>query len=590
MTNVQAPSDVPAQGRADVPYALLWRVVRPRRADFTVALVLSLLVAVLTVVQPRYVQRAVESLVQGVPASGALVWLAGVTLLAAIASGFQVYMTQRAAEGCARDLRERVVDRLMRVTVEAHDRANSADLLSRAVSDTALVKTSISGGLLPVLGAGVTLVGIVVFMVVLDPLLVGITLAVVVVACVLVVLVGRTARETSIEMQDRTGAFAAATERALAGIRTVKAFNAEEVEAAAVRDHSRRIWAASMRLARLVALVQPTVNLCMQAALVVVVVAGAARVAGGHLSLGGLLAYTMYMVLMVMPVSQLSQAFTQLQVGRGALARLDEIDRMETEPALRDGRASAVAASGAPRLEMRGVSLAYEPGREVLRDVWFTVGRGQKVAVVGRSGAGKSSLVELVEGFYEPDAGVVLVDGAPLDEHGRAAARSRMVHVPQDPAVLTGTLRENLVLGRGDVPDADLLDALARVGLEELARRSDAGLDVDLGQAGIALSGGQRQRLAWARVLLSDADLVLLDEPTSNLDLGTEALMVDLLEEHGRGRTVITITHRPDVARSADLVLVVDDGHVHVHPSAEAARAAHPGLVGLVDTRSGAAA
>ncbi|WP_309133525.1 ABC transporter ATP-binding protein [Cellulomonas sp.] len=575
------PTPVAVQDRAGLPYALVWRVVRPQRGLLGLALLLSVVVAVLTVVQPRFVQSAVDGLIAGRPAAGTLVWLAVVTVVAAVAAGLQGYVTQRASETCARLLRARVVRTLLRASVEEHDRANTADVLARAVSDTALVRLMVAAGLVPVTGALVTLVGIVGFMVALDPLLVLVTVSVVAIACLLVALVGRTARETSLEVQERTGAFAAALERTLAGIRTVKAFNAEDVEERAVELRSGQMWSASLRLARLVALVQPTVNLCMQAALVIVVVVGAARVADGPLGLGGLLAYVMYMVLMVVPVSTLSQAFTQLQIGRAALARLHELDAMEPDDPAGDAAdrpGPAPEPADDVHLELRHVDLAYEPGRPVLRDVSLRVRRGEKVAVVGRSGSGKTSIIELVEGFYEPDAGEVLLDGVPLDALGRRAARARIAYVPQDPAVLTGTLRENLTMGRTDLDDVALVDVLRRVGLAELVERSAQALDADLGQAGVTLSGGQRQRLAWARVLLSPARLVLLDEPTSNLDPGTEALMTELLAEHGRDRTVVTVTHRPETVRTADRVLVVDEGVVTAYESWDHVRRACPQL------------
>ena len=548
---------------------LLWQIARPQRTLLIVALALSIATAVLTVLQPQYLQRAVNGLVAGGATSSVLVLLGALTVAAALVGGAQTYVTQRAAESAVLDLRRRMVGRLVRGTVESHDRQNSADLLSRTVNDTNLVKLMVSAGLIPVTGALVTLVGIVGFMIALDPLLVVVTLAVVIFALVVVVLVGRPARENSLQVQESTGAFTVAVERMLAGIRTVKAFGAEDVEERGIAVRSREMWRANLRLAKLIALVQPSVNLVMQASLVIVIIVGAARVAAGPLDLGGLLAYTMYMVLMVMPISTLSQAYTQIQVGRGALIRLNELDRIEADDP-GDGSREIVATTAdqtRPHIEFRRVGFGYDPTQPVLTDIDFVIGKGERVAIVGRSGSGKTSLIELLEKFYEPDSGEILVNGTPLESMGTRQLRSTIGYMPQHPSALTGTLRENLSMGRLHVPDRDLLEVLAKVGLRDLADRSTDGLDADLGQSGATLSGGQAQRLAWARVLLSGNELVVLDEPTSSLDPRTEDAMLKLLADYARERTVVTVTHRPDAIVGADRVIVVDDGRVATYTS-----------------------
>lgn len=251
------------------------------------------------------------------------------------------------------------------------------------------------------------------------------------------------------------------------------------------------------------------------------------------------------------------------------MIRLNELDRIEADDPGDASReiVATTADQTRPHIEFRRVGFGYDPTQPVLTDIDFVIGKGERVAIVGRSGSGKTSLIELLEKFYEPDSGEILVNGTPLESMGTRQLRSTIGYMPQHPSALTGTLRENLTMGRLHVPDRDLLEVLAKVGLRDLADRSTDGLDADLGQSGATLSGGQAQRLAWARVLLSGNELVVLDEPTSSLDPRTEDAMLKLLADYARERTVVTVTHRPDAIVGADRVIVVDDGRVATYTS-----------------------
>ena len=539
------------------------------RIVLSIGLVLSVVASLLSVVQPRVLQNLVNGIAAGRSTLRAATLLTLLALGTAAVQGLQGYLVQRGAESIARGMRDRLVSRYLSRTVAAHDRANSADLLSRASVDVNVVKNMVSAGLIPIVGAIVMLVGISGFMILLDPILFLTILVAFLIGLAIVVSKGRSVRKMSLDLQTSLGSFAASVERLLAGIRTVKASGAEDSEREKVGVQSVHVWTEGVRLARLVSLIQPLVNLCLQGALLVVVILGAMRLSSGRMDVGELLAFLVYLFMLITPISPLSQSSAQLQRGFGALDRILEVDGLDEEDFGLDastGRRRGVS------IEFSGVDFGYLEGEPVLRDCSFAIRPGEKVAIVGRSGSGKSTIVELIERFYEADRGEIFVGGRNVSSMPVSELRSHIALVSQETETLTGTVRDNLAPGTHAVSDDRMRTVLRQVGLCGPDGRLDLDLDTDLGQGGISLSGGQRQRLAWARLLLGDADILLLDEATSHLDPQTEAAIFALLNahargrhargRHARGRTVVMVTHSETAAAIADRVLLISGGGV----------------------------
>lgn len=544
-------------------------MTRGCRIVLSIGLVLSVVASLLSVVQPRVLQNLVNGIAAGRSTLRAATLLTLLALGTAAVQGLQGYLVQRGAESIARGMRDRLVSRYLSRTVAAHDRANSADLLSRASVDVNVVKNMVSAGLIPIVGAIVMLVGISGFMILLDPILFLTILVAFLIGLAIVVSKGRSVRKMSLDLQTSLGSFAASVERLLAGIRTVKASGAEDSEREKVGVQSVHVWTEGVRLARLVSLIQPLVNLCLQGALLVVVILGAMRLSSGRMDVGELLAFLVYLFMLITPISTLSQSYAQLQMGFGALDRIMEVDGLDEEDFGLDastGRRRGVS------IEFSGVDFGYLEGEPVLRDCSFAIRPGEKVAIVGRSGSGKSTIVELIERFYEADRGEIFVGGRNVSSMPVSELRSHIALVSQETETLTGTVRDNLAPGTHAVSDDRMRTVLRQVGLCGPDGRLDLDLDTDLGQGGISLSGGQRQRLAWARLLLGDADILLLDEATSHLDPQTEAAIFALLNAHARGRhargrqargrTVVMVTHSETAAAIADRVLLISGGGV----------------------------
>jgi ATP-binding cassette subfamily B protein/ATP-binding cassette subfamily C protein len=369
-------------------------------------------------------------------------------------------------------------------------------------------------------------------------------------------------RGLSEQAQARLGEMTSAVERAISAARTIRASGAEEREAETVTRSATEAYQAGMRVARLRALIGPAATAATQGAFLLVLGVGGARVAAGAISVGDLVAFVLFLFFLVLPLGQALNAYTQLQTGLGALQRIEEVLDLPSETAGDSPAAAGPVGDGEPAIVLENVSFGYPGGTPVLHDVSFAVPAGSRIALVGPSGAGKSTVLALIERFYETTAGTIRVGGTDVRQLPRDALRRRLGYVEQEAPVLAGTLRDNLLLTAPGADEQRLLAALEQVNLGALATRSPQGLDVQVGEGGVLLSGGERQRLAIARTLLADAPILLLDEPTSNLDARNEAALRDAIAAASFQRTLIVVAHRLSTVVDSDQIVVLEAGRV----------------------------
>lgn len=538
------------------------------RGILSVVVVLSLFGALAQLAQPLLVAQVIGR-VQSGELFGNLVWLlVGLVAVAAAISAIQHYLLQRTGTAVVRSARRNLAQHLLRLPIREYDTRRTGDLVSRVGSDTTLLYAVITQGLVDSVGGAFILVGALIAMLILDPVLLGATVLVVLVAVVLVVLVSGKMRVASRVQQERVGDLAASVERSLSAIRTIRANTAEEREAATIVADADRAYDAGVQVAKYSALVVPVAMVALQVSMLVVLGLGGFRVASGQISIANLVAFIMFLFLLVSPLGLAFGAISSVNQALGALGRITEVLQL---PAETDNDAAIAAGLGAndetgersaAALAFESVSFGYDADRDVLHQVSFALPAGKRLALVGPSGAGKSTLLALIERFYDPTDGAIRLFGVDIRSIDRRTLRSRIGYVEQEAPVLAGTLRDNLLLAAPHASDADCERVLRSVNLGTVLDRDPRGLDASVGEDGVMLSGGERQRLAIARALLQAPDVLLLDESTSSLDGVNEQLMRDAIDAVSAERTLVVIAHRLSTVVDSDVIVVLDAGRV----------------------------
>lgn len=528
------------------------------------ALVLSVVGAATSLAQPVLVQRVIDAVQASTPL-GILPWLlVGLVVADAVVAGVQHYLLQVMGEQVVRVSRRRLVGRILHLPIATFDTRRTGDLVSRVGSDTTLLRAVLTQGLVESVGGLLTFIGAVIAMILIDPLLFGLTVGVVILAIALAGAVMPMLTRASAHAQEQVGALSSALERAISGVRTIRAANAADREAAVIDERTEAAYAAGLRVARVSALVVPIAGVALQVAFLVVLGVGGARVAAGDLTIAQLVGFLMFLFLLVMPLGQMIGAMSAVSQALGALGRIQEIVRLPIES---DGDAGdARPRPDGAALAFEDVSFRYPAGDgaapPVLDGVTFVVPRGSRTALVGPSGAGKSTVFALVERFYDPTGGRILRGGVDVREITRSRLREGIGYVEQDAPVLAGSLADNLRIADPDATDERIREVLERVNLGDVATRSPLGLDAPVGEHGVMLSGGERQRLAIARALLTAPELLLLDESTSSLDSRNEAQLRAAIDEVATGRTLLVIAHRLSTVVDSDQIVVLDRGRV----------------------------
>ncbi len=477
----------------------------------------------------------------------------------------QGYLLSFAGERLVADLRRRLYAHLQALSVGFFDGRRVGELLSRLTNDVGAIQTSITGNLLTFVQQIVMLIGAVTLVIVTEWRLAGIVLLALPPIILAGAFFGRRLQKLSGEAQAALGATTTVLEETLAGVRTVKAFGREGYEIARYGSSVEETFAVAMRRTRVRSVFGPTITLIAFLTLTGVLIFGAREVANGQLSPGALVSALLYMTMVAGSIGGLTGVYAQLREASGAAERLFEI--LDTPPQIADvpgAQPLPVPVRGAVRIA--DVSFRYDTlasdAPPTLSDVELTLAPGETVALVGPSGAGKTTLANLLLRFYEPSAGRVLLDGRDLRDITLASLREAVGVVPQEPALFGGTIGENIAYGRLDAPQG-AIEAAARAAnahgfIADLPER----YDTVVGERGIRLSGGQRQRVAIARAILKDPRLLILDEATSSLDNESEAAIQAALERLMRGRTTLVIAHRLSTVERADRIVVLDRGRI----------------------------
>jgi ABC-type multidrug transport system fused ATPase/permease subunit len=562
-----------------------WRVmygyVRPHRLALLAGAALNLLTGATGLALPLIVRVLIGDLGDHRAVAGVLLLMTALVIANAALGALGSYVLRRTAESVVLAARRRLVDRLLGLTIGGLDRAEPGDLMSRVTSDTTLLRDVTTESLVGVATGSVMLVATLVLMGLMDVVLLGVTVGVfsltALVIGIVVPRIGRAARQA----QNSVGVMGAALERMLGAFRTVKASGAEGREGERIHAAARDAWRADIRAARWQAIAGNTAGMSIQCAFLAILAVGGARVTSGAISVGTLVAFLLYIFYLMSPIQQLVNAASEYQVAAAAVARIQEAERLPVEPASPsetvprpDPAAAALPANppsaAAAALPGRPAAVSFEDVRfryrpelpEVHHGVSFAIPPRGMTAFVGPSGAGKTTVFSLIERFYEPESGRVLLDGTDVRDWPISRLRAAIGYVEQDAPVLSGSLRENILLGAPEAAEAEVAGVLRITRLTGLVARLPEGLETAVGHRGTRLSGGERQRVAIGRALLRRPRLLLLDEATSQLDALNEAALRETIAETALMTTVLVVAHRLSTVTMADRIIVMDAGQV----------------------------
>ncbi|MBU9697420.1 ATP-binding cassette domain-containing protein [Rhodobacteraceae bacterium HSP-20] len=538
--------------------------LRPYRAMTGLALGALVVTAGMSLLLPLAVRRVVDGFNQDVAILdqyfGAALLIAA---LLAIGTGIRYYFVTKLGERVVADIRRAVFDRVMGMSPAFFERLLTGEVLSRITTDTTLILSLIGSSISVALRNVLMLLGGLVLLMLTSAKLTGLVLLIVPAVVVPIVILGRRLRGLSREAQDWIANSSGSASEALSSVQTVQAFTHEGLTRAAFAEVTEKSFDVARIRTRVRALMTVIVIFLTFTGIVGVLWIGARDVRAGVMSAGELVQFVIYAVMVAGAVGALSEIWGEVQRAAGATERLVELLNAE------DTVADPATPRALPR-PVRGeivfddVTFRYPARPEVsaLNGVSLRVSPGETVALVGPSGAGKTTILQLLMRFYDPQAGVVRFDGIDLRDMARADFRRAIAMVPQDPVIFAASARENIRFGRPDATDAEVEAAARAAAAHDFLTALPQGYDSWLGERGVMLSGGQKQRIAIARAILRDARVLLLDEATSALDAESERAVQAAVESLAEGRTVLVVAHRLATVKRADRIVVFDGGRI----------------------------
>jgi ATP-binding cassette, subfamily B, bacterial len=541
-----------------------WPDARPYRRWIPALLVLVVVGAFVETAQIWMYGLVIdEVLVPGDP--GPLVWIAiayvGLTLASGLISFGDDYLGTWLGERFLLSMRVRVFSHLQRLSLDVLDSRRLGDVLARLTGDVQAIESFMLSGLVEGLSAVLRIAFFVGALLILQWDLALVALFVAPLFFIAARHFSRLVKTASREQRRRNGSLSAVAEESLANAALVQASNRQHAEEERFRRENEGMVGAELASARIRGLFTPAIDFIELAGVLLVFVLGTLAVANGSLTVGGLLVFVAYLTQLFEPARDLGSLSNRLFRALAGAERVTEL--LDERPRVTDSRGAVALDRARGAVALDGVSFAY-PGaeRRALDDVTLSVAPGERLALVGASGAGKSTVAKLLLRFYDPDAGTVRLDGRDLRDLKLESVRRNVAVLLQEQLVLHGTVRENIEFGAEDVSDDEIVTAARAAGAHEFIAELPDGYDTVLGERGRRLSGGQRQRIAIARALVSDAPVLLLDEPSTGLDAGTKLELVDPLVRLSDQRTTIVISHDLLTTRDADHIVVLDEGRV----------------------------
>lgn len=487
--------------------------------------------------------------------------MVGLALVGGVFTFLQSYLAERASQWVAYDLRNSLYEKVQTLSFSYHDRAQTGQLMTRATSDIEQLRMFIGQGLILAINAVLLLVGITAILIALDWLLTLVMIPALVLMAVIFAMFGKRVAPLFRAIQERLGVFNTVLQENLAGIRVVKAFSREAYERERFQTANFALRDASLRSTRAIATIFPTAFLIAGVSLILVVWVGGNLVVQGNLGLGELTAFTSYLALLLIPVTQLGFIVASASQAGASGKRVFEI--IDTENEIKEKPDAPSLADIQGNVVFENVSFRYfKSGANVLSNVSFTAQAGQTVALLGATGSGKSTIINLIPRFYDATEGTICIDGVDIRDVTLDSLRRQIGIVLQETRLFTGTIRDNIAFGRSDATLDDVQEASQAAAAHDFIMGFPEGYETPVGERGVNLSGGQKQRIAIARALLLNPRILILDDSTSSVDVQTEYHIQQALDRLMQGRTSFVIAQRISTVLNADLILVLDKGRI----------------------------
>jgi len=541
----------------------LTRFLRPYRPQIALAVVLMLISSGAGLLAPYLTKVALDTNIASGDTRGLVVtalWLVGALTLAYLASAGQSYVLSWLGQRVLATLRSQLFRHLQDLSVAYHDDHIVGITLSRVVNDVDVINDLLSQGLVGILNDSTLLVGTVGVMLAMEPRLALLTFSVLPLMVLATAVFSRRARVAYRETREKIGAVVGDMAGNLDGMRVIQAFAQERLTQDRFESVNRANRDANVDAMSLSFMFMPTVDILGVLATCIVLLGGGMMVGGGAVTIGVVVAFMSYVNRFFEPIRELSQIYTTLQAATAGGERVLEL--LDRQPRVQDRPGAGPIPEIEGRIELRDVSFWYNPGQEVLHDVSLTIHPGETIALVGPTGAGKTSIANLVARFYDVNAGAVLVDGHDVREVRRESLHRQMGLVPQEPFLFAGTIADNIRFGRPQVSWEEMVAAARLANVDEFIQDLPDGYQTRVLEGSVNLSVGQRQLICIARALLVNPRILIMDEATSSVDTVTEALIQQALVRLLRGRTALIIAHRLSTVRNANRIYVIDEGRI----------------------------
>ncbi|MCB0193138.1 MAG: ATP-binding cassette domain-containing protein [Anaerolineae bacterium] len=552
-------------------YRRLLSYVKPYRGRVILALTALSFATLLGLTMPL----VVRSVVDVVFVEQSLALLNAYTLLLtlifftqAILSFINRYNMGYTGERVVADIRQRIYNHLVSLSLRFFADRRTGEIVSRVTNDVTTLQAAVTDNLVTLLQQSLTLIGGVIFLFWLDWRLTSIILMGIPVVTLTMVYLGRKIRNVAKEVQDRLAEASATVEESVGGIRIVKSFAREAYEISRFNSKIEQTFEAAVRRVKISAVLAPIIGFMAFMSITITIWFGGYEVIQGYLSPGGLVAFLIYTMMVAGPIAAFSTLYSQFQIALGATERLFEL--LDTPPEIDDRPNAAPLPDIIGRVTFHDVSFEYGESIPVLHNVSLDVAPGQVIALVGPSGAGKTTLVNLVPRFYDVSRGCITIDGHDIRGVTNLSLRQQIGIVPQETILFSDTIRENIRYGKLDATQTEIEAAARAANAHEFIAEMPHGYETMVGERGIKLSGGQRQRVAIARAILKDPRILILDEATSSLDSESEQLVQEALEHLMQSRTTFVIAHRLSTIKNADWIVVLDRGQIVEQGSHEA--------------------